>query len=166
MKNYFSNCKTAEDVKRTYYKLAKQYHADNGGDDTIMAQINAQYTSAWNRLKDVHTNTKTGETFENTGDKRTHETPEQFINIVSKLAQFGFEIELVGTWLWIHGDTYNYRNELKSLGCRWSKSKKRWYWTTDPYTRVRKTYNMSTIRMMYGSEMLDTDKYRHQQITG
>lgn len=164
MAKYFYNCKTAEECKRLYYKLAKQYHADNGGDDSIMARINAEYREAWERLKDVHMNTKTGETYQNTGSKRTSETPEEFIDIVSKLAQLGLEIELIGTWLWLSGNTYPHRDTLKLYGCRWSKSKKRWYWTTDPYTKTRKTYSMNDIRFRYGSEMLNTDKFRHAQI--
>lgn len=31
-------------------------------------------------------------------------------------------------WLWISGNTYEYKEELKQFGCRWSKKRKQWYW--------------------------------------
>lgn len=43
---YFNNCRTLEDVKREYHRLSKIHHPDIGGDTTIMAEINREYT-AW-----------------------------------------------------------------------------------------------------------------------
>ena len=45
--NYFSNCKTLEEVKKCYKKLALQYHPDrSGGSLVIMQHINKEYERA------------------------------------------------------------------------------------------------------------------------
>lgn len=31
-------------------------------------------------------------------------------------------------WLWISGNTYEHKEELKAIGCRWSKKRQKWYW--------------------------------------
>lgn len=46
----FSGCKTVTGVKRKFKALAKQYHADKGGDDEIMKRINAAYQLALARV--------------------------------------------------------------------------------------------------------------------
>lgn len=39
------------------------------------------------------------------------------------------------------------------FGCRWSKGKKKWYWTTDEYAYAYyKKPTMEQIRKMYGSQ--------------
>ena len=37
-------------------------------------------------------------------------------------------VEESGSWLWISGDTRPHKEELKALGCRWSKKRSAWYW--------------------------------------
>lgn len=41
--NFFSHCKTAEEAKEEYRKLAKKNHPDMGGSVRIMQEINRQY---------------------------------------------------------------------------------------------------------------------------
>ena len=36
--------------------------------------------------------------------------------------------EQSGDWYWISGDTLPHKDELKALGCRWSKKRQKWYW--------------------------------------
>lgn len=45
--NWFFECRTYEQGKRIYNKLAKEYHPDHGGDVRIMQEINIQ----WARFK-------------------------------------------------------------------------------------------------------------------
>ena len=40
------------------------------------------------------------------------------------------EIELIGTWLWIHGDTKPVKEQLKAHNCKWHSKRKCWYWHT------------------------------------
>lgn len=89
--------------------------------------------------------------------KATTETPEEFREIVSKLIVIdGLDIELCGSWLWIGGNTMAHKDELKALGCRWSRNKGMWHWHHNEdgarWSRGRST--MGDIRAKYGSERL------------
>ncbi len=42
---FFKDCRTLQEVKQQYKKLAMQYHPDRGGDEETMKQINQAYDS-------------------------------------------------------------------------------------------------------------------------
>lgn len=146
---YFNNPQTLEELKKQYKKLAMQYHPDRGGDTKTMQAVNAEYDELFKRLKDIHTSAD-GEKY----TKQTNETPEQFRDIISKLVILeGIEIEIIGCWVWVMGNTYFHRETLKGLNFRYSKSKKAWYFHNDGYTKIgRKTFTLDEIRSLYGSE--------------
>lgn len=84
----------------------------------------------------------------------TIETTMQALNNVQ-----GLTVELCGSWLWIDGETYEVKEQLKKLGCLWSRSKKRWYWR-DPETAKGWSHGKTTmhhIRTRYGSKMVKED---------
>lgn len=145
---YFSKCTTLDELKKEYRRLAMIHHPDHGGDTATMQAINAEYAATFSRLKDQH-NAAADE------DHQTTEAPEEFIAIISQLLRFpGLTVELCGSWLWITGDTYGIKDQLKAAGCRWSSSKKRWYWHhPEEGSRWHKgTATMSDIRTKYGSQ--------------
>lgn len=37
------------------------------------------------------------------------------------------EIELVGSWIWVSGNTYPVKEQLKEAGIFWAGKKKKWY---------------------------------------
>ena len=161
---YFTNCKTLDELKAAYRKLALRFHPDHGGDTATMQQINNEYAEMHNRLKDAHNATADEQ-------HQTTETPEEFINIVTVLMNLdGLEVELCGRWLWIGGDTRKHKDALKTAGCRWSQNKKMWYWRHEEDGRhwSRGRYEMSEIRNKYGSQKVGADgkysEYQREQI--
>lgn len=42
---YFDNCRTEEEAKRTYRRLAMLHHPDRGGSTAVMQDINAEYSA-------------------------------------------------------------------------------------------------------------------------
>lgn len=152
MAKYFNQCETLEDVKQTFKKLAKELHPDNNpGTDTTAAfqEMQKEYTAAFNKLKNFHKNAA-GETY----TKETTETPEQFASIINELFKMsGLVVELCGSWLWVTGNTKEYKTELKALGFNWSKNKAAWYFHFEPYRKLSKVkHSLDDIRAMYGSE--------------
>lgn len=148
MFTYFADCSSLEEVKRTYKQLALKHHPDCGGDDETMKAINAEYEQAFNHFV--------------SDDTTSQETPDEFKAIINGLVVLkGITIELCGKWLWIGGDTYNNREELKRLGCRFSHNKKMWYWrpADEQSYFYRGSKTMNEIRHIYGSRFIaKTDK--------
>lgn len=162
MKKYFSNINTIDELKKLYRKLCQLNHPDNGGSTSIMQEINRQYTELFNLLKNKH-NAKVEQekaANPNTNSKPINECPEEFIYIINELLKLkGLTVELCGSWIWISGDTKQYKEVLKSIGCRWASKKKMWYWRNekDACHGNRKNYTMADIRFKYGSESYSTD---------
>ena len=148
---YFDTCETLDELKKEYKKLALKNHPDCGGDENEMKKINNAYTIKFEQLKNKQNQTAKN----NKETKETTEMPNEYIEIIERLLKIaGIEIELCGSWLWVTGNTYAHKTELKNAGCRWSRSKKAWYWHhPEKGARWYKgTQDMATIRDKYGSE--------------
>jgi len=148
---------SAEELKKQYRELAHRHHPDAGGSEEAMKRVNAEYAELFEQLKNVHTNAQ-GEQY----TKETNETPEQFINIINELIRFeGVLIEIIGSFIWVSGETKPYKEQLKRLKFKWSPNKSSWYLAPDDYKRRNhKNYSMDDIRGMYGSKEVDNKPYK------
>lgn len=145
---YFSNVKTLDELKRAYRLLCMKHHSDVGGDTATMQAINAEHDELFEQLKRAHNATADEH-------HQTTETPEEFRDIIAALLRLdGLEVELCGSWLWIGGNTREHKEALKAAGCRWSSTKKLWYWhhAEDGHRWHRGKSSMSQIRAKYGSQ--------------
>lgn len=163
---YFSNCKTCEELKAEYRRQAMRLHPDNGGDEEEFKKMQADFTAIFDRLKNVHT-TKEGKTYEKTGENASTETAAEFMNIINILLSFdGVHVELCGSWLWVSGDTRQYKDQLKELGCKWSSNKKMWYYQRDGRRRYhKKAWSINEIRAAYGSKAFTRGAYDRLEAT-
>lgn len=150
MTNYFTNCNTLEELKQAYRRLAMANHPDKGGSVEVMQEINKEYEEAFAKVKNIHTNS-TGEEY----TKETNEAPEEFINIINELVKMhGVIIEIIGSFLWLSGNTKEYKDQIKKLGFKWSNNKLMWYKSPEGYRKFsKKDYSINDIREMFGSEV-------------
>lgn len=167
MKTYFSNVQTLDELRKQYRDLLKKYHPDNGGSEEETKAINVEYERLFKILKDKHTRQQ------DTADSKADDNKSSFDNM-----RYNFEedellremlqkvihlsditIEIIGNWLWISGNTYLYRKELKDLGFKFAGQKKSWYWHTEAFRkRSHKKLSMDDIRSYYGSTEVETEK--------
>ena len=154
---YFMNCRTAEEVKKEYFRLAMLHHPDRGGKLETMQEINNEYDCIWPLLKDKHAD-NAGKEY--TSRQESKETSAQYPEVISKIIHFvGVKIEICGSWVWLSGNTYQYKEEIKKAGFDWSKNKKMWYWRAEENrsTFNRKPRDINYIREKYGSVNIDNE---------
>ena len=133
--NYFENCKTAEEIKKQYWKLCRKFHPDmNPDSDTeTMAEINNQYEKAMK--------TKTTEHGEG-----------KFMKIVNRLAKYqGITIEIIGEWVWVSGNVGRCLLVMEKMGFVYSRSRKMYYWNgNDSKKKTASRMSMDQIKDKYG----------------
>mgnify|MGYP002660761647 FL=1 len=114
---YIKNVSTLEELKKMYKKLALEMHPDCGGNEEEMKVLNNEYDELFKKLKNTHRNFE-GETY----TKETTETPEEFKEIIEKLFKLKMEqveIEIIGSFIWLTGNTKPYKDELKAMSFRY-----------------------------------------------
>ncbi len=150
---WFNECKTVDEVKATYKKLAKEFHPDLGGDTAIMQEINKEYAFA--SAKAIKGANLSEEDTENEilSSEAYRKAIEQIIHLD------GITIELVGFWIWVTGNSYPVRATLKEAGFFFAPKKLAWYFRTAEY-KVSKggKKSLDEIRNKYGSEVLKGEK--------
>lgn len=160
---YFKNVGTIEELRRQYRDLLKVNHPDNGGDVAKMQEINAEYDKLFKVLKDKHESNTTGSdkektTFDNmkydfSEDQRLREVLQQIISFE------GITIDVVGCYIWVDGNTYQYKDDLKELGFRWSAQRHKWYWHNGEYRRRGNSkLSFADIQNKYGSTEIRTEQ--------
>lgn len=141
---YFKDCKTAEEIKNRFKELAKQLHPDCGGDAEQFKAMKAEYDEI----------IKTGVNF-TADDKENAESMAAFADILEKIIHLdGINIEIVGSWLWITGNTYPVRAELKEAGFKFGSKKKAWYFHFGEYHGRKNNNSLDDIRIKYGSQTI------------
>lgn len=153
---WFNSPKTIEELKQQYKRLALTHHPDVGGDNESMKEINAEYDTLFARLKDVH-QAADGNIY--TAKASTKETANQFRDIIDKLIHMAnINIEICGSWVWVTGQTYQYKETLKGIGFKFSKQKTAWYYHGEGYRKHNsKTYSLEEIRYLFGSETVNRE---------
>ena len=151
---YFKNIETLEELKKEYKKLAFKLHPDvNQERDTTkeFQQMQNEYEKLFNQVKNIRRNEK-GEKY----TKETSETMEEFEEIIDKIIHFkNVNIEIIGSWIWLTGDTKTYKDIVKELGFKWSKNKVAWYYHKDKFKkRSNRTLTLDDIREKFGSEKI------------
>lgn len=159
---FFTHCQTVAEVKAEYRRLAKLHHPDRGGDTVTMQQVNATYHTVLESL-----NGQTSQGFD--GKPHTYRyNREVEQEVIDKLAELlalnlpGIEIEIIGTWIWVSGDTKPVKDSLKAIKFAWHSKRKRWYWRRFTYRRSYTGVSFDRLRSMYGSQVIEQEQHMKQ----
>lgn len=157
MWKYFEGVNSLEDLRKQYKDLLKKFHPDNaGGSEEECKALNAEYEAVFSALK-------AGQKFsaEKSYDSMKWDTAEDAA-LREKLREVihmaGINITIVGCWIWIDGNTFPHKNELKAAGFKWAREKKKWYWHSEAFRkRSRKKLSFSDICGLYGAANVETE---------
>lgn len=156
---YFKNIETLEQLRKAYKDLLKKHHPDNGGSEETMKAINVEYEQLFKVLKNKHESKAAG-TESNTSEnvKWSFEEDEKLREVLQKIINFdGISIEICGSFIWVSGNTYQYKKAFKELGFMWASTKKMWYYKPETYIKKsHKALSMEDIRNYYGSTEVKT----------
>ena len=151
--NYFQNCATEEELKLRYKELAKIHHPDRGGQTETMQKINTEYSfllkNLW-KLKD-----------ENLDESELEEkifNDERYRNAINLILNLpNIEIELMGIWIWVTGNTFEVKGKLKEAGFFFASKKLAWYFRTEENkVKNKKEMSLNEIKAKYGSSKIQT----------
>jgi hypothetical protein len=162
--HYFKGINDLQELKAKHLELAKANHPDNGGDAAIMAKINAEYDEKVKELAAGAEKPRNGYTdaaANMTDEEIAAAIAEEFKTTLNKLMALdldGVKVELIGSWLWVSGNTKPIKDELKALKFRWCPKKDGQPWTWhDSYTYCPSSKGRMTkkdIENKYGVEEL------------
>jgi hypothetical protein len=146
---FFNKCTTIDEVKACYKQLAKQSHPDHGGDTATMQAINTEYAFACAKvLKGQNLSAEDAEE-----QIRLSEEYRQVIERIINLPNIA--IELVGNWIWVTGNTYPVRKQLKEAGLFFASKKFAWYYRAEEFRTKGGKKTLDEIRHKYGSEYIN-----------
>lgn len=153
MNKFFSNIQTLEDLKKVYRKLALKLHPDNNnGNDTDFKSMQNEYDKLYQSL--YHTKDKK-DTKQNASYEDIRKESDLFKDIISALMKFDdITIDIVGSWLWVYGNTYACKDIIKGLGFKWASKKQKWYYhdINDGWEKKGKALNYAEITSIHGCD--------------
>ena len=152
-----------KEISKQYRKKIFSCHPDHGGTDgkfielqqayaTIMASI--QYTG-----RRFNKETQSMEDIlKNYNDALINKMME-LINNLSHVKDIN--INIMGDWIWVDGETKPYKDKIKAMNFRFSTNKKAWYWHDGKYKKRSKTsYSMSDIELRHGRVKIQQTRQR------
>jgi hypothetical protein len=96
---------TPEIIKTAYRKACSKYHPDrNPAGLEMMKLVNQAYEA----LKEATGNANDSESLSTYG--------EDICNALNAIIGLGLDIEICGSWVWLHGDTKPHKDLLKASG--------------------------------------------------
>ena len=141
-----------DSVMKHYRESAKKYHPDKPtGDLDMMILVNIalevlqsiQFT--WATTDEQPQSQPLTDTIQNLWEQVKHYP--------------GIRGEIIGTWLWVTGNTYSIMEKLHGLGFHYSHSKRSWYYHDGIYHKHNnKCYTMDDIRNLWGQQPLEEEE--------
>jgi len=142
---------TVQEIRTLYKKLAHQYHPDKGGSTEDMQQLNSDYKEALKKTERENLDPEKEDI-----DWKHEEKLMEKIQVIVNLE--GVKIEILGVWIWVTGNTYPHKDELRRQGFFFSKNKTAWYYRNENEKGRWKFSGkpLDDIRHKYGSHEVKT----------
>jgi hypothetical protein len=113
IREQFDNITGINEAKKLYKTLAKKLHPDVGGSDEEFKLLNSIYNDIIENKIYFSNDSKFDIELE---------------KIISQILHYdNVTIEVIGSWIWLTGETKAIKEHLKELGFKWASKKKQWY---------------------------------------
>ena len=137
--NKFKEVTGINEAKKIYKNLAKNLHPDVGGTEEEFKLLNNIYNDFIEHKIYFSNESKIDLELE---------------KIISKILHYeNITIEVVGSWIWLSGDTKAIKDKLKDLSFKWASKKKMWYYG-EMKGKNPKQKSMDEIKSKYGCTTL------------
>ncbi len=131
----FQSITGLNEAKKLYKQLAKQLHPDVGGSEEEFKILNQVYNDTIEHKIYYSNDSKFDLELE---------------KIISQILHYeNVTIEVVGSWIWVSGETKAIKDKLKELGFRWARVKKMWCYG-EKIRNGGNTKSMDDIKSKYG----------------
>jgi curved DNA-binding protein CbpA len=151
-----------EELRSHYRELCFLYHPDKHPEDK------AKYTALFQKMANEYDeflkdfipgeNRKESKKSEQYRREYNFDSESALGKVIADLMQYpGLVIEICGSWIWLTGDTFRHKDNIKKMGFRWQDKKKSWYFAGyDFKPKKSKIMDMDHIRQRYGSLEIET----------
>jgi hypothetical protein len=145
--SFFHQCLSLQQVKLRYKELAMQHHPDRGGNEDIMKTLSFEYNQV------VYS-----PNFNFSGQNEEQKNSFlKFPEIINKIVHLDVIIEIIGSWIWLSGNTRPHRELLRETGFYFAQNKKMWYYRSHSQSSTnRNPLTIDKIRALYGTDNVET----------
>ncbi len=144
---YFKNCKNPAEIAERFQTISRVF--DFNGSPAV-TPLQKEIESEREQVLSAHQAIQQG----------SSEPPEESLEgIVGKIKSYGLSGEVCGRWLWLSGqNVHSYRDQLRSMGFQFSRSKKAWYWRhSEDRSLNENPVPLEAIRQKYGSKTISAN---------
>jgi hypothetical protein len=124
--NYFQHCQSVEETKKRYRELLMQYHPDHAGEEgkATTKEIISQFNAFLNGFMSHSFNSY----YEDKEWKPAPGAETPFQEILQKIINFDYEIEIIGYWIYCF-NSYEIKEHLRELGFWFNRKHKAWVYS-------------------------------------
>lgn len=150
---YFQNVKTFDELKKAYRDLMKKYHPDlNKGKEKECTEIAKVINNEFEYLFKILPNQRKNKNNEFYETKKEFETPQEYMDIITKIIIFkDIQIDIIGSWIWVSGNTKPIKEILKELKFKWHSVRQMWYLNFSKHKSTLCDLTIDELKDIYGS---------------
>jgi len=158
--NYFKNCKSIEEAKKTYRKLLLKNHPDHAGKEGEAATV--EIIKQFNRFIDTFVSDSFYAYYADKEETPDAEKMTPFQDILKNIIDLDCDIEIIGYWIYCFR-SYEVREILKALGFWFSSKHKAWVFSGGNKTRFYRKKSLDEIRAEKGSRKVNKNEKREDE---
>jgi len=158
--NYFKNCKSIEEAKKTYRNLLLKYHPDHAGKEG--EALTVEIINQFNHFIDTFVSDSFYAYYADKDDMPDAETMTPFQDILKKIIDFDCDIEIIGYWIYCFR-SYEVREALKEIGFWFSSKHKAWVFSGGNKSRYYSKKSLDEIRAEKGSRKVNKNEKQEDE---